>query len=175
MGIDRIELANSLSRPASDEEIIAAAIEFANGADFVMKRAADSVVATSKDRQLLLVWLESALSSRETNMFDEFLDVSKQFRNIKHLPVVSVLPGKGGLRIGLYRDFRTVRAVLAYAVMLALDPDHEVGSKVCRCKFCKKFFLSKQDPSGGRPSRVYCCNDHMEKYHNSSERKKVKT
>ncbi len=171
MGIKTAELTDSPDRPATDESILVAAVAFANGAPLTLHLGKKTVMATNAQRRDFVRLLESVTSGRiEMQDIAPVLGIT---RGIK-LSYVIIGGSDGVPRLAVHRAFRTVRAVLALAAVLALDTTHKSGSKVCRCKWqhCKTpFFIPQQNRKGGPPKRTYCSAEHLKEHHNSVERR----
>ena len=168
MGKADIELVNLVSEPASDSAILAAAIAFAGGANLSLRTEKKTLIGTDRQRKEIAIWLDSAFAGRAGPVFEEYITVASQLiRGVKIRQTIEV--GAGGVRLGLYREFKTIRGLLAQAAFLVLDRAYEVHR--CKLESCRAIFISKQDPTGGRPSRVYCCKKHMDEHHNSSGRR----
>jgi hypothetical protein len=166
MGMKAAELTNTPDKPATDEAILVAAIAFANGAPLTLHLDKKTLKATNAQRRELVRGLESGLDS-------PLGPLVQLVRGVKLSYGASLSDDGSSLRLNIQRDFKTVEAVLAMAVVLTMDKKHEFGSKVCRCKLqtCKAFFMAKQNPKGGPPNRTYCSPEHLAEHHNSVERR----
>jgi len=174
--LEGMVLINTISHPASDAKLLEAAIAFANGGELTIELTGGRRIPRSADRLELTRWFASACESRRLGVFFEFMNVANQLaRGIKLAYLVSVLAGKaGGVRLEVFRNFKTARAVFAFAAVLALDPEHPVGSRLSRCQWrdCRRFYLVKlPDRKGGKVNTTACCPKHGELYHNSKERR----
>jgi hypothetical protein len=170
MGNTPVTLTNTLDKPATDEAILAALIAFANGARLTLVLGDKSLIATSAQRRGFVEDLEDVLKDRIH--LKTLAPVLGLTRGIK---LSYVIQGRahGGLSLEVYRKFKTVRALLSFAVVLAMDPKDKSKSPVCRCKLqrCQAFFLERQNPKGGKPSRIYCSPAHLKEHHDSSNRR----
>jgi hypothetical protein len=167
-----VELTDTLDKPVTDEEILAAALPFANGAPLTLHLGNKTLTGTPTQRRELNEWLDRALAGRAG--LQDIAPFVSLARGIKLSYVVN-LPGDGGLQLSVRRHFKTARSVFALAAVLVMDTKHEDGSKVCRCKHCRDLFMAQQNPKGGPPNRTYCCPAHLKEHHDSSNRRMGKT
>ena len=164
------KIVNTVDNPASDEAIVVAAIAFANGAPLTLRLGNRRLVATPAHRRVLVGQLDRAIDGR--NGIQDIVPLVGVVTGVKLTYVATV--GEGSVRLETYRHFRSVRAVLAMAVVLTMEKGHEVESKVCRCKWqqCEApFFIAQRNPRGGPANRTYCRPEHRKLHHDSSGRR----
>lgn len=165
MGNMTVKLVNTSASPISDDALVRAASEFANGAELSVELEGKAFQATAAHRREFIKWLESSFKT-DTGVQVDYAVINLVLKlKIKQ---TFYQPDECGMGLRLFRKFKSVRALLAYAVALTLD-----SQRISRCKLksCRTFFVPKQNPHGGKPNRTYCCPEHMKEHHNSSERR----
>jgi hypothetical protein len=72
---------------------------------------------------------------------------------------------------GEFETYQNVAAWLARATAYVMDPTKPFATKVCRCRWCEKFYVARKNPNGGPANRIYCRPSHRKAHHDSGERK----
>jgi hypothetical protein len=187
----RFELRNLATAPASDDALVEALLEFANGAEIIIVGQPGQAEPRSRaaDRPLYIELLEDANSGkgilpmltdhggrqrpalhaiRLGRRNDSLPAPIRGLRSVSVERIVICRPR--GYALAYFRKFRSVGAALAEATMLILDPDKPYARALSRCKYppCRKFYFSRKNPRGGPANRTYCDPEHRRLHNNSA-------
>jgi hypothetical protein len=177
----RHDLLNPSDFPASDDALVDALLEFANGAQVTMLSGPRSRPVTDEEkgraqppaevRDRFIKVLELAIEDIG-KLCEQFLPLGMELlTSLKPRPVIQF--GTSGFQLDYFNDFPNLEAALTYAVMLILDARKPYGAALCRCQLptCGRFYLARRKKKGGPANRVYCSPRHRTEHHNSAERK----
>jgi hypothetical protein len=163
-------LLNGRSGAATDEQLVNALIEFANGREVELVRDGKSKELGGERAAMQMEFSELlALGAEDRAKLVRKFNFDVGMALLQSLRIdLSIHYGTRGMRLGYLRDFPTLRSALQYAVMLLLDLDLPYGSALCRCqlKRCGVFYLAARNPKGGPANRHYCNPEHRSEAHN---------
>src|SRR5579863_9456688 len=167
--VERIE--NGPTCPATDEQLVSALIEFANGRDVELLHMPENRPQERGGEREELQSEFSALLARAAENRAKLAEVFLKQVGLPLLASLRIAPaisfGRGGFTLAYARDFRTLRSALQYAVLLLLDLNQPFGDALCRCRLasCRAFYLAKRNPKGGPANRNYCSPKHRTEAH----------
>jgi len=173
MGKSRpIQLQAKPNAPVTDEELMAALLEVANGSEVVLYNEKGQGFQSNEPirarmelllqqfmedpAELLLDLLPAPLGRGKT---DIAADVLKSVVPKLYLDFLG--PRGLSLRTGNY--YPDLTSALDYAVLVLLDrgrPSYGAALSRCQLPRCRNFYFAKKNPNGGPPNRLYCCPGH---------------
>jgi hypothetical protein len=172
----QLSLKNTPIDPLSEEQIVEAAIAFANGATIsLLDQVARPTALEAELRQELIRGHLGEIISGNVDEEDlsTGLDDDGFFKTIS--PRLYLRKTKKGFTVAFYYTFADWFSVVKLGSFFLHDSERPFRERLCRCQLasCGRFFFKIQHATGA-PQRKYCCSEHMLKGHDLSAASRMK-
>jgi hypothetical protein len=171
----------------SEQGVVEATIEFANGVspsapDIPESSLADPKVKgllarieqqTEESRELCRTYLANIVSMpTSTSLGDQYLKTDL-LQSIKVKPYFR--KAGDGFTLDFRYEIETITSLAILGGLLLEDPHRGFRKKLCQCQLesCGKFFFKIQPPKGA-PQKKYCCKEHMLEAHDLDAANRMK-
>lgn len=180
--------------PLSEQELLDAALEFANKGSarawlallsgikvpadlFSSPRVAaiaDRVVAEEFEpaRQRLVDDMAAVVRGADTSAIAR--RAAREAARVVLVPHFELVDG--ALRVTHRYLAQDLAARVSYVVLLLLDSSRDFGRRLCQCKLetCERFFWERRSTQGGRRGRSFCSPEHMREHNSATAAERVR-